>query len=1208
MSYLFDLNPTEQRGAFQTAVTNSTDIVNAPFFEGAGTGLMSGIKTAVERRVYSDVFDEERKQEAIDTISKLRPDPRSVGMAGQILYGVADPLASVAGMIGENPLTIFAPTLLAAQMTDLYAKTQEQVYLKQGLDPVAARNVATTEGITFGAGVILPAGVPGKLLTRVLSGGAINTAVGGVSRAAMSYELENAGYVDMARQYKPFDAAGIVIDFTVGALFGATLGPRTSARDANVRVLPSDVDAALTMGNAAHIETGTIPGMPTDSVARQAHVNAVNKALDDLMNGRPVDVGDQVTRAPFEPRGESVLRQEVTLEVEQHLAEQLQNLKAELERRGLSTEDIDQTAPVTLREAAQVKDTAGVEIAFNDRGDYLTATSAAGRVGGIVKDGTLRINFAEVEQAMRGKGEGVKLYTALIDQALNSGLKVTSDFTVEPAAVRVYEALKRRGYDVVELNPKGRLEDGTRFGKDAAAPAFEVRKVAKNKKTSVKIEGKYQDATWAIVDAKDVEATMAKGPNQFRDRFRAASQTQIEKIANAPDFNLLEESPLMDFGAPTLTRDGLIVGGNGRFAGVSKSYGRGTGEIYRTALRASLDKFGLKEADLAGKERPVLVRVLDNPVDVQRVAIASNEGAGLRMSALEQAKVDSVRLGDITGMSVGDNGEVNLAANISYIQRWAAQFPETEQAALVDKAGRLSQEGEKRLRNAILFRAYGDSPTLERLVESTDPGARNVATALVRTAPMVAEMKAAMERGDLYPLDISEDVTAAVEKLDAIRSSGDKVKDYLAQNEMFGSELTPIARMMLEQFDKNMRSAKAMTEIIKGYYDAVEALGNPRQGNMLAEAPPTREQILASIVGEAQKAQQLPLKNADQARINELLSTEGVFDEAQLARLPEAEQGALRNLYQRAAQLKDAFDQLGQEIAQQVGGRLLIPNIKGTERAVAKITSDLGGNASQIKDLLRATIEVDSVAQARAAIDLLQQRFQVLESGYRDLFDPAANPKDGYRDAKMNVQLDGIVAEIQVNLPAMLEAKKQVHSKYVERSAIERAIVGRDATDAELARIERLNAEMKDVYDAAFASATKDANLASETGAPFLRADSELNGRGGSVSQAAQYNLTPGTLPRETGMPSTSKSSTEGGNFTDITSVDNVPEKLKNVNAEAAVAAEVLTERPDLTIPDENGQPMLASDALAQADAEIASAMREAPGFDAAVSCALRNS
>ena len=99
-----------------------------------------------------------------------------------------------------------------------------------------------------------------------------------------------------------------------------------------------------------------------------------------------------------------------------------------------------------------------------------------------------------------------------------------------------------------------------------------------------------------------------------------------------------------------------------------------------------------------------------------------------------------------------------------------------------------------------------------------------------------------------------------------------------------------------------------------------------------------------------------------------------------------------------------------------------------------------------------------------------------------------------------------------------------------------------------------LNAEMKDAYGAAFASATNRANLASETGAPFLRAESELNRRGGSVSQAAQENATPGTLPIETGMPSTSRSSTLAGNFTDITFVHNESRMLKNSNGKPALA------------------------------------------------------
>jgi hypothetical protein len=50
----------------------------------------------------------------------------------------------------------------------------------------------------------------------------------------------------------------------------------------------------------------------------------------------------------------------------------------------------------------------------------------------------------------------------------------------------------------------------------------------------------------------------------------------------------------------------------------------------------------------------------------------------------------------------------------------------------------------------------------------------------------------------------------------------------------------------------------------------------------------------------------------------------------------------------------------------------------------------------------------------------------------------------------------------------------------------------------------------------------------------------------------------------------------------------------------------ILNERTDMTIPSGDGQTLPARDALAQSDAEIASAKRDAQGYEAAVACALR--
>ncbi len=137
-------------------------------------------------------------------------------------------------------------------------------------------------------------------------------------------------------------------------------------------------------------------------------------------------------------------------------------------------------------QGGQVMDQA-VTVTPNASGDYLTAESPAGKVGGVVQDGALRINFAEVTEDQRGKGEGKALYTRLIDDAHAKGLKVVSDYTVEAPAVRVYDALERMGYKVTR-NVAGTLEDGSVYGAGANTPAFEVGAKADNTLSQAQIE------------------------------------------------------------------------------------------------------------------------------------------------------------------------------------------------------------------------------------------------------------------------------------------------------------------------------------------------------------------------------------------------------------------------------------------------------------------------------------------------------------------------------------------------------------------------------------------------------------------------------------------------------------------------------------------------------------------------------------------------
>lgn len=136
--------------------------------------------------------------------------------------------------------------------------------------------------------------------------------------------------------------------------------------------------------------------------------------------------------------------------------------------KGLLTMGDNAMAPQTMSKQAGV-----IRVSMQPDSTWLNAKSENGMVGGHVRDGALKISHSELAEAARGKGEGVQLYQALIDDALSKGLKVFSDSTVELPAARVYESLAKRGYNVKRLGG-GVLDDGAVYGSGAMHPAFEV--------------------------------------------------------------------------------------------------------------------------------------------------------------------------------------------------------------------------------------------------------------------------------------------------------------------------------------------------------------------------------------------------------------------------------------------------------------------------------------------------------------------------------------------------------------------------------------------------------------------------------------------------------------------------------------------------------------------------------------------------------------
>lgn len=232
---------------------------------------------------------EDLGQGLAEAVKELRPDPRTTGLAGQLLGEAAailprTALAAASGGIVAGALAAGAPA----------GYSVKRVAMSEGIDEDTATLQGAIEGLTVGAGAALPA----ARFVRPLAGDlgiavGANVGLGVVSRGATAELLERRGYTEQAAQYRALDGAAMTIDAVLGAAFfgigrGLTRAPTEH-----------QVAAALAENNAQHAELGTAPGIPVDAVAANTHVRALDIALEQLSRGEPVRLPADLPDAAF---------------------------------------------------------------------------------------------------------------------------------------------------------------------------------------------------------------------------------------------------------------------------------------------------------------------------------------------------------------------------------------------------------------------------------------------------------------------------------------------------------------------------------------------------------------------------------------------------------------------------------------------------------------------------------------------------------------------------------------------------------------------------------------------------------------------------------------------------------------------------------------------------------------------------------------------
>lgn len=198
------------------------------------------------------------------------PDEPSTSKAMQYLEAFSElPLQLVGG-----PATLAASTVMN--------KAEELV--DAGVSPMTAVGVGTIEGAVQAATMAIPAA--GKTIRQTLLLAGIQPVIGGAATQASKSILESQGYTEQAKAYDPFDIPSRGIELTLGLAFGG-LAHYAKAKGK----LPVEmVDAIDTAENHQKVKNASPFKEAASPAVADVHAKAYDKALDDLHEGRPVDV------------------------------------------------------------------------------------------------------------------------------------------------------------------------------------------------------------------------------------------------------------------------------------------------------------------------------------------------------------------------------------------------------------------------------------------------------------------------------------------------------------------------------------------------------------------------------------------------------------------------------------------------------------------------------------------------------------------------------------------------------------------------------------------------------------------------------------------------------------------------------------------------------------------------------------------------------
>lgn len=284
--------------------------------------------------------------------------------------------------------------------------------------------------------------------------------------------------------------------------------------------------------------------------------------------------------------------------------------------------------------------------------------------------------------------------------------------------------------------------------------------------------------------------------------YHTSKEAQARVIQQAQNYQpeyTVNTNPDAVNGPPVVTPDGTVLGGNSRTMSTQRIYLRDEGQAYRDYLKRNASQFGLDPAKVDELQKPVLVREVPQPANVEearRVGSELNKSMTGALGVSERAVSAGKSIKPETLQNVSAMVEAGDYSTLRELMRDRGRelvamltrdgvITDRERPQFVDTAtGGLSDEGKTFVENALLGSVVDDPVLMDRVPKST----------LNKLDGSLADIASVSGRTDEY--NILPLVRAALSEHAEAAARGMDIETYLRQRGMFEPDTNPAVQAL----------------------------------------------------------------------------------------------------------------------------------------------------------------------------------------------------------------------------------------------------------------------------------------------------------------------------------------------------------------------------------------------------------------------------